>query len=143
MRMPAALRRMDDRLLGDRLKKRPTTTETEEVVVEDRSAEPARPPRTGKGAQEALAVVYRISRLVFLALALACLLGILFTVAPTNADNVIVENVFDLAKGAAGPFRDVFTAKDDERERIVNYAFAAFVYLLASVLVGKLPGGKK
>ena len=142
MRVPAALRRMDDRVLGDRFKKRPTPTETEEVVVEERTSS-APPPRTGKGAEEALSIVYRISRLVFLALALACLLGILFTLAPTNEDNVIVENVLDLAKGAAGPFRDVFTANDAERERVVNYAFAAFVYFLASVLVGKLPGGKK
>lgn len=143
MRMPTALRRMDDRVLGDRFRKRPPTTQVDgDVVVEERTTS-APPPRTGEGAKEALSIVYRISRLVFLALALACLLGILFTVAPTNADNVIVRNVLDLAEAAAGPFRDVFTAKDDERERVINYAFAAFVYFLASVLVGKLPGGKK
>ena len=142
MRVPAALRRMDDRVLGDRFKKRPTTTQTDEVVVEERTTSAPR-PRTGQGAREALSIVYRISRLVFLALALACLLGILFTLAPTNEDNSIVSGVLDLAEGAAGPFKDVFTAKDPERETVVNYAFAAFVYLLASVLVGKLPGGKE
>ena len=55
----------------------------------------------------------------------------------------MVQLVTDVADGAAGPFRDVFTVDDDaERELVVNYAFAAAVYVLAAFLVRKLPGGK-
>ncbi|MBC7372562.1 MAG: hypothetical protein H7323_01035 [Frankiales bacterium] len=101
-------------------------------------------PNTGAGAREALTIVYRVSRAVFLLLALVVGLGILFTLAPTNADNVIVRNVLSLASDAAGPFRDVFTVADDaERELVVNYAFAAVAYVAGSVIVGKLPGGKR
>ena len=140
---------MDDRVLGDRFRRR-TTTETETargdtVVVERpaRGTEP-RPPSTGQGLREFLTIFLRVARLVFLLLALAVLLGIVFTVAPTNGDNVIVRNVLDLADGAAGPFRDVFTVDGDaERELVVNYAFAALVYFALSVVVGKLPGGKR
>lgn len=127
MRMPQALRRMDDKVLGDRLRRRP----------DDEGGE--RAPRTGKGAREALGIVAKVSRLVLLLLALAVVLGIVFTLAPTNADNVIVRNVLDVADDAAGPFRDVFTVDDDaERELVVNYAFAALVYVLAATLVGRL-----
>lgn len=130
MRTPTALRRIDDRLLGDRFRRRPATAD--------------RPPRTGKGLRETLAVVARVCRLVFLLLALTVALGIVFTLAPTNPDNVVVRNVLEIARDAAGPFRDVFTVADDaERETVVNYAFAAGVYLLASLLVPKLLGGSK
>ena len=149
MRTPQTLRRMDDRVLGDRFKRRtttePGTTGGGTTVVErpERSADP-RPPSTGQGLREFLTIFYRVARLVLLLLAVAVLLGIVFTVAPTNGDNVIVRNVLDLADGAAGPFRDVFTVDGDaERELVVNYAFAALVYFALSVVVGKLPGGKR
>ena len=128
MRLPSALRRIDDRVLGDRLRRR---------SVDDDA--PPRRPRTGNGARETLGVVAKVSRLVLLLLALAVVLGIVFTLAPTNADNVIVDNVLDLADGAAGPFRDVFTVADDgERELVVNDAFAALVYVLGATLAGRL-----
>jgi len=74
----------------------------------------------------------------------AVLLGIVFTLTPTIGDNAIVRNVLDLADGAAGPSRDVLTVDDDaERELVVNYGFAAVVYFALSVVVGKLPGGKR
>ena len=149
MRTPQTLRRMDDRVLGDRFRRRtptePGTTGAGTVVLErpERGADP-RPPSTGQGLREFLTIFLRVARLVLLLLALAVLLGIVFTVAPTNGDNVIVRNVLDLADGAAGPFRDVFTVDDDaERELVVNYAFAALVYFALSVVVGKRPGGKR
>ena len=141
MRLPTALRRMDDRVIGDRFRRR------EVVEVEPgqtRAAARPRLPNTGAGAHEALTIVYRVSRAVFLLLAVVVGLGVVFTLAPTNADNVIVGNVLSLASDAAGPFRDVFTVPDNaERELVVNYAFAAVVYLVVSAVVGKLPGGKR
>lgn len=144
MRVPTALRRMDDRVIGDRFRKRETVDVVEVEPGQTRVAERPEPPRTGEGAREALTIAYRISRAVFLLLAVVVVLGIVFTLAPTNADNVIVRNVLSLARDAAGPFRDVFTVDDDaERELVVNYAFAAVVYFVVSIVVGKLPGGKR
>ncbi len=157
MRMPSALKDLDNRVLGRRRRRdqdgveddaEPRERETR--VVERQEREP-REPRgtggpgggTGDGAREALSIVYAISRAVFLLLVLAVVLGIIFILAPTNPDNAVVELVTDVSEGAAGPFRDVFTVDDDaEREQVVNYAFAAGVYLLAALLVRKLPGGK-
>ena len=98
--------------------------------------------RRGVGAT-VLGVIYRISRLVLLALAVVVLLGIVFTKAPTNASNVIVRNVLDFAREAAGPFRDVFAPKRRQDALVVNYLLATGVYLVAAYLVGKLPTGKR
>lgn len=149
MRLPSTLRRMDDRVLGDRLtrRQRPDAGVHDEPLHESTTAleRPGGPPppSTGRGAREAVAVVSRVSRVVLLLLAATVVLGIVFVLAPTNADNVIVRNVQDLAGDAAGPFRDVFTVDDDaEREVVVNYAFAAAVYVGAAALVRRLAGGK-
>ena len=64
MRLPSALRRIDERVLGDRLRRRSV----------DGDAQPRR-PRTGNGAREALGVAAKVSRLVLLLLALAVVLG--------------------------------------------------------------------
>ena len=98
--------------------------------------------RWGVGAN-VLGVIYRISRLVLLALAVVVLLGIVFTKAPTNASNVIVRNVLDVAREAAGPFRDVFAPQRRQDALVVNYLLATGVYLVAAYLVGKLPTGKR
>lgn len=108
-----ALRNLDDRVLGNRL--------------------------TGDGPAAILRVVWWVSRVVFVALALIVLLGVLFTKAPTNAHNVIVRNVLSLSKDVAGPFRDVFAPKKPQNALVINYVVAAAVYLLLGVLVGKLP----
>ena len=157
MRMPTALKSLDDKVLGrsgSRHSDEPypdethagesragETRETERKVVERR--EP-RSSGTGDGLREFLGVFYRITQLVFFALAAVLVLGIIFVIAPTNADNSIVEFVADVSDGAAGPFRDVFTVADNaEREQIVNYGFAAAVYFVLGLLVCKLPGGKR
>ena len=85
-----------------------------------------------------LAVVVRVSQLVLVVLAVVVLLGIVFTKAPSNTANVIVRNALDLARGAAGPFKDVFAPKGREDALVANYLTAAGVYLLAAVLLGKL-----
>lgn len=108
-----ALRSLDDRVLGNRLR--------------------------GDGATAVLRVVWRVSRVVFLALAVIVLLGVVFTKAPTNMHNVIVRNVLSLAKDVAGPFRDVFAPKKPQNALVINYLLAAAVYLVLGVVVGKLP----
>ena len=135
---------MDDRVIGDRFRKREVSEVVEVERGQTRVIERPEPPRTGAGARETLSIVYRVSRAVFLLLAVVVALGIVFTVAPTNAGNVIVRNVLSLARDAAGPFRDVFSVGDNaEREVVVNYTFAAVVYFVISVVVAKLPGGKR
>jgi hypothetical protein len=141
MPMPAAFKRLDDRVLGRR--RQPVGPSDEHVDDHDDDAKPQRPH---DGLTTFLAVFYRISRLVFLALALIVTLAIILILAPANDDNVIVRNVFDLAETVAGPFKDVFTVEDDaEREMVVNYVLAAVVYFVAASLVTKLPtfAGKK
>ena len=149
MPLPTALRSLDDKVLGrsgargddEPYPEDPHAPTGQREVVERRE----RPPLgTGDGLRELLTTVYRVSRLVFLALAAVLLLGILFVLAPTNPDNSVVELVADVSDGAAGPFRDVFTVADDaERELVVNYGFAAAVYLVLGLLVTRLPGGKR
>lgn len=131
MRLPSSLRR------------RPTTSDDAAATEPDEAAADRPPQRTGDGPKEFLTVVYRIARVVFLLLALACALGVVFVLAPTNEDNSVVQFVNDVADGAAGPFRDVFTNDDQDRELMINYGFAALVYVVLSVLVTKLPGAKR
>ncbi len=164
MRTPAAPRKLDDRVLGDHFRsgdgghqdrdghrdhpRTGTRSEDAEVYPDEprtrvATRERRLAPSGGDGLRKALAVTYRISSLVFVALALAVGLGILFTVVSTNPDNVIVSTVLSVAEAVAGPFRDVFTAGDAQRRLVTNYAFAAGVYVLAAVLVTRLPGGKR
>lgn len=117
--------------------KRPPTRRSRVAAWSFRTGRPGNEP--DRGPAQVLAVTIGISRAVLFVLAVAVALGIVFTLAPTNADNVIVRNAFALARGAAGPFRDVFTVGDNpDRELIVNYAFAAAVYALLAVVVGKI-----
>lgn len=157
MRLPASLQKLDDRILGNRLKPKAPgaaaddaqggVVKTREVTRERQPREPREPrerkPRDGSAAVgRVLSTVYKVSRLVFLLLALTMVLGIVLTLAPSNPDNVIVRNALELAEAAAGPFKDVFTQADPERQTIVNYAVAAAVYVLAATLVRKLPTGR-
>ena len=152
MRMPTALRSLDDRVLGDRGKSRrrpdseaPREQHDEhepypEETTERETTRETGPRRgsTGDGLKQFLSVFTQVARAVFLLLALIVILGIVFILAPTNSDNVIVDNVLDVADSVAGPFRDVFTADDAEREMVINYGLAAGVYFLAAALVRKL-----
>jgi hypothetical protein len=144
MRLPVALRKPDDRVLGDRSGPEGAAEPRAVETRPDREAPPRRRRSASAGLRRVLSVVYRVTRLVFLLLALVMLVGIGFTLAPTNPDNDVVSGVLDLAERAAGPFKDVFTQDDPERQTVVNYGFAAVIYLLAATLVRKLPlpGGK-
>lgn len=97
----------------------------------------------GDGLPAFLRVVWRVSKAVFLLLAVVVLLGIVFTKAPTNSSNVIVRNALRLARDAAGPFKDVFAPKKPEDALVVNYLLAAVVYAVVGVVVGKLPTGRR
>jgi hypothetical protein len=169
MRTPAALRNLDNKVLGRRGRPRDDAAAPRRGDREDHDGhtdvhpsegtgssqdEVTRSHHTGRGrapqpratrpaghvVREVLDVVWRVARLVFLALALVVFLGIVLTFAPTNDDNPIVSTVLGWAETAAGPFRDVFTADESRRELLYNYALATAVYLLAASLVTRLPG---
>jgi hypothetical protein len=138
MRVPASLRRLDDRVLGRSRSQEAAVTERDhDEHVEEK------PSRPHDGLPTFLSIFYRVSRLVFLALATVLVLAVVLILAPANDDNSIVSAVFDIAEQVAGPFRDIFTLDDDEREKIVNYGVAAVVYFVLGSLVTKLPTGKK
>lgn len=149
MRMPSRLKSLDDKVLGrsgshDSAETYPDEPRASEPRADERVVERRRTPRTSDGLRELLGAFYRVSQLVFFALAAVLVVGIVFVIAPTNPDNSIVEFVANLSDGAAGPFRDVFTVSDDaERELVVNDGFAAAVYFVIGLLVNKLPGGKR
>ena len=125
MKVPAALRRLDERVLGRPRGRTP----------EDADGPP--PPR-GDGPRAVARVVLRVSQLVLVVLALVVVLGMVFTATPTNDDNVIVRNALSLAADATGPFEDVFTPEGGNRALYANYATAAGVYLLLAVALGKV-----
>jgi hypothetical protein len=148
MPMPAFLRSLDDRVLGskrrpaDRGESRDHDDHDDAGAREGRSGS-ERPARKHDGLPTFLSTVYRISRLVFLLLALVLVLAVVLVLAPANDMNSIVSNVLSLAERVAGPFKDVFTVMDPDRMKVVNYGVAAGVYFLLSALVGKLPTGRK
>ena len=104
---------------------------------EDGSEGRTRRPPSAVG-QEVLSKVFKVARLVFLVLAALVVLGIIFTLIPTNNKNGIVKNVLDIASHVAGPFKDIFKLKDPKRSLEANYAVAAGVYVLASVVCQRL-----
>lgn len=153
MRMPTSLRSLDDRVLGDRGKGRrpdrsaaprdehePYPEETSERGTTSHRAPEGR-GSTGEGLKQFLSVFTRVASAVLVLLGLVVVLAIVFILAPTNSDNVIVENVLQLSDSIAGPFRDVFTADDAERETVINYGLAAAVYFAAAALVRRLAPG--
>lgn len=164
MRMPTALRNLDDRVIGSRRGSRVHDGDShdthgrrgrdgdghddvypegdgEKVVRTERR--PAARTGDGDGVSSFLAVLWRVSRLVLLALAALLVLAIAFMLLPTNEDNVVVRNVLSLAETVAGPLKDVFTVEDPERQRIYNYGLAALVYVVLASIVGKLPTGRR
>ncbi|MDQ3502111.1 MAG: hypothetical protein M3486_00545 [Actinomycetota bacterium] len=161
MGLSAPLRKLDDRFLGDRLRRKPRAQDGEqpgdvppgdpgtvdERPVERRSRERVDSPSSrgsGNGVRKTIGIIYQVSRLVLALLALAMLLGIVLILTPSNPDNVIVRNGLDLAEFAAGPFRDLFTADGDPKRALaINYSVAGVLYLLAAALVTRLPGGRR
>jgi len=138
MRLPSP-RKLDDRVLGDRFRGSGGRDDT------DSRAGGRRPHGDrGAGRTQVLHVVYLVARVVFLLLALAVGLGIVFTLTPSNPDNGLVRTSLSLAETAAGPFQDLFTVDGDpERALLVNYSVAGVLYLLTAALVTRLPGGRR
>ncbi len=141
MALPAFLRNLDDRVLGDRLRGRRGGGGGGDGDHAGDGTGTSTPTRKRDGLPTFLSVFYRVCRLVFLLLAVALVIAIVLILAPANDQNSIVRNVFEIAEQVAGPFKDVFTVMDPDRMKITNYGLAAAVYFLASVLVGKLPTG--
>jgi hypothetical protein len=154
MQMPAALRSLDDRVLGAKGRRRGTVRSeaVEPAGTQDGEAASgtgryagraaARRPR-GEGLAAVLAVVWRVCRLVLLALGLLLVAAVACLVLPTNRHNGVVSDVLSWAQHVAGPLKDVFTDKDPDRAHIYNYGLAAVVYFVLSALVGKLPTGRR
>lgn len=128
MRTSAKLRNLDDRVLGDRWKGKAMSNPD---GLDERGPEPTTDP-----ALEVGIVVLRVVQAVLLVLALVVLLGIVFTGAPTNPDNVIVRNVLARADDFAGPFKDVFTPEGGNKELYANYTLAIGIYVGLAFLVG-------
>jgi hypothetical protein len=161
MRMPQGLKKLDDRVLGERGASRRHDdhddhdrqhTDHDDVYPDgDGERTEVRTVRTqerphggnGDGVQTFLSVLWRISRLVLLLLGLVVLAAAALVLLPANEDNVLVRNVLSLAETVAGPFRDVLTVDDPDRMRVYNYGLAAVVYLVLAAIVGKLPTGSK
>lgn len=158
MRMPGGLKKLDDRVLGskngDRHDEHGHHDEHGDVYPDedgrDEHTETVRAERepderkgNGDGLSSFLAVFWRISRLVLLALAAVVFLAAALILLPANEDNVIVRNVLSLGETVAGPFKDVFTVDDAERMRVYNYALAGIVYVVLASVVSKLPTGSK
>ena len=143
MALPAFLRKLDDRMLGDRLRGRRGGQDTGEGTRTGEADTGSTPARKHDGLPTFLSIFYRISRLVLLLLATVLVIAIVLILAPANDQNSIVKGVFEIAEQVAGPFKDVFTVMDPDRMKITNYAVASGVYFLASVIVSKLPTGAK
>jgi hypothetical protein len=122
--MPARLRALDNRVLG--------TPGEKNVAVS-----------VGSALDGVLRVVLRVARLVFLVLALVLVVGVLFTLLPTNKSNTVVSNGLDLAKQVAGPFKDVFSPKSPKKAITANYGLAAVVYVVLAQICAKFGRGGK
>lgn len=144
MGLTAPLRKLDDRVLGNKLRKKPPPEQVDPPVQHRAGERVGAAPasrRSGNGVRKTIGIIYRVSRLVLLLLALVVLIAIAFTLTPTNPDNPLVRTVLDLAATIAGPLQDVFTVADDpKRQLAVNYTVTAVLYVLAGLLVTRLPG---
>lgn len=137
MRVPTALRSLDDRVLGRRHQRaddEPYPEGHEHTRVEQHADDRTR----GDGPRRATRIVLQVSAAVLLGLALVLGLGVLFLLAPTNDSNSLVSGVRDLSDAVAGPFLDVFTADDARTERTVNLLFALGVYLVGAAVLNRL-----
>jgi hypothetical protein len=158
MRLPQGLKKLDDRVLGERGRHRDDSQHdsadhahdgehvdegTEVRTVRTRRQAPGQSGGNGDGLSTFLSVLWRISRLVLLLLGLVVLAAAALVLLPANEDNVLVRNVLSLGETVAGPFRDVLTVDDPDRMRVYNYGLAAVVYFVLAAIVGKLPTGSK
>jgi K+-sensing histidine kinase KdpD len=78
--------------------------------------------------------ILAIATLVFLVMAVAILVVLL----QANPSNSLVEGVIAAADFLAGPFNGLFTFRDAQVERAVNWGIAAFVWLIVGALIAGL-----
>jgi len=79
-------------------------------------------------------VIMVIATIVFLIIAI----GILLLLLEANPGNVVVQVVTDAARWLAGPFNGLFTLEDERNSTALNWAIAAFVYLIVGALIAGL-----
>ena len=89
--------------------------------------------------------VARLVRMVAGLVAAILVIGIILRVIGANPANSIVSDIHDAGNWLAGPFRNVFTVKDQKEAIALNWGLAALVYLvvgalLASLIVRLTPG---
>jgi hypothetical protein len=65
-------------------------------------------------------------------------LHIVFTMFKGNSSNTIVSDVKDYANNLAGPFKDLFSFKNEKTNTLVNYGIAALVWVAGGRLVASL-----
>ena len=70
--------------------------------------------------------------------ALVMTLGAVLTALGANQANEIVAGVLELARRLDGPFVDVFTFADKQKQTMVNWGIAAAVYLVAGRVVERV-----
>lgn len=88
----------------------------------------------GRGLGLVARVIMLIATLVFLVIAL----GILLVVLDANPRNGVVQAVTDAARFLVGPFDRLFTFRNGQLQTAVNWAIAAFVWLIVGALVAAL-----
>jgi hypothetical protein len=70
--------------------------------------------------------------------ALVMTLGAILAALGANQANEIVAGVLELAGRLDGPFADVFTFADKQKQTLVNWGIAAAVYLVAGRVVERI-----
>src|ERR1700712_2907770 len=65
-------------------------------------------------------------------------LHIVFVMFKGNPSNNIVKHVTDYANNLAGPFKDLFSFKNDKTQVLVNFGIAALVWMAGGRLVASL-----
>ena len=88
----------------------------------------------GRGLGLVARVIVLVASLVFLIIAL----GILLVVLEANPANAVVQAVTSAAEFLAGPFDGLFTFRDAQLEKAVNWGIAAFVWLIVGALLAGL-----
>jgi hypothetical protein len=76
-------------------------------------------------------VIIVIATVVFLIIAI----GILLLLLGANPGNAVVQAVTDAARWLAGPFNGLFDLGDRRNTIALNWAIAAFVYLILGALI--------
>jgi hypothetical protein len=105
----------------------------------------ARPGRTrvaaARGAWAAgtlLLTIARAIRLITALVALVIVVAIVLHAASANFGNVIVRDINDVGKTLVGPFKNIFSIKNQKVSIAVNWGLAALVWLIVGSVIASL-----